>query len=158
VGFVKKATGAASLTYREALDEALCHGWIDGVRKSVGADRYTIRFSPRKADSFWSAVNTRRARELVAEGRMAAPGLAAFERRDMTRTAEYSYERKGASFSPAEERLFRANRKAWEFFQAQPPGYRRTCTWFVASAKREETRLRRLERLIAVHASGRRLI
>ena len=128
------------------------------MRKPAGADRYTIRFSPRKADSFWSPVNTKRARELVAEGRMAAPGRAAFERRDPNQTAKYSYERAAASFSPTEEKLFRANRKAWDFFQAQPPYYRRTCTWFVASAKRDETRLKRLERLIATCAAGRRLI
>jgi uncharacterized protein YdeI (YjbR/CyaY-like superfamily) len=157
VGLLKKTTGRAGLTYKEALDEALCHGWIDGVRKSVDEDRYLIRFTPRKADSFWSAVNTRRVLELVELKRMAPPGLEAFARRDVGRTREYSYERAAARLEPGEERLFRAGGKAWEFFQAQAPSYRRTVTWWVVSAKQPETRRRRLQKLIGSCAAARRL-
>jgi uncharacterized protein YdeI (YjbR/CyaY-like superfamily) len=156
-GFLKKTTGRAGLTYKEALDEALCYGWIDGVRKTIDAERYMIRFSPRKPDSFWSRVNTRRAEELIKLKKMAAPGRKAFERRDATRNSEYSYERETATLSPAEQKLFRANRKAWEFFQALPPYARRMSAWFVVSARRPETRQKRLLRLIGDSAAGRRL-
>jgi uncharacterized protein YdeI (YjbR/CyaY-like superfamily) len=158
VGFYKKATGRPSITWPEAVDEALCFGWIDGIRRSLGDESYTIRFTPRKPRSTWSAVNIERAKELVAKGRMRPAGLAAFEARSDDRSAIYSYEqRHEARLAPGEEREFRANERAWEFFQGQPPSYRKPALWWVVSAKREETRARRLRTLIDDSASGRRL-
>ena len=158
VGFHKKGTGRPSITWPEAVDEALCVGWIDGVRKSVDAERYAIRFTPRKARSTWSAVNLRRVPELIREGRMRPAGLAAYERRAEDRSGVYSYEQRGeARFDEEAEREFRAHPKAWEFFQAQPPGYRKMVTWWVVSAKREETRRKRLATLIDDSAHGRRI-
>jgi uncharacterized protein YdeI (YjbR/CyaY-like superfamily) len=156
VGFHKKSSGEPSLTYPEALDEALCFGWIDGVRKSVDEGRYTIRFTPRKPGSKWSAVNIRKAEALKAAGRMAPAGLAAFDGRNPER-AGYSFEERPSAFDPDLEARFRENSKAWEFFQAQPPGYRRIGIWYVLSAKKEETRRRRLERLIGDSENGVRL-
>ncbi len=156
VGFLKKATGKPSVTYPEALDEALCFGWIDGVRKSIDAERYMIRFTPRKKDSYWSAVNTKRAAELKKRGRMAPAGLAAFEARDAERTRKYSFEREAAVFPPELERKFKGNKRAWMFFQTLPPGVRRVATHWVVSAARDETRQRRLAQLIEASADGRR--
>ena len=154
VGFHKKATGKPSLTWPEAVDQALCYGWIDGVRKSVDAGRYTNRFTPRRPGSNWSAVNIKRVAELKKRGLMRAAGLRAFEARDPART--YSYEqRRTATLSPAYQKLFRAKPRAWEFFKAQAPWYRRTLSWWVISAKQETTRLRRLRILIARSAEGR---
>ena len=157
VGFYKKDSGRPSITWPESVDEALCFGWIDGVRKSVDESRYKIRFTPRKPESIWSAVNTRRVAALKKAGRMAAAGLAAFARRDAARTQQYSYERAAAKLRPEEERLFKAARPAWEFFRAQPPSYQRICAWYLASAKKDETRRRRLEALIDASARGRRI-
>jgi uncharacterized protein YdeI (YjbR/CyaY-like superfamily) len=156
VGFHKKSSGEASITYSEALDEALCFGWIDGVRKSVDDSRYTIRFTPRRPDSKWSAVNIRKAEALKAAGRMKSPGLAAFDGRDPVK-AGYSYEEQPRALDSACEEQFRAHPKAWEFFQAQPPGYQRMVSFWVMSAKKDETRLRRLEQLIDLSARGERL-
>jgi len=154
VGFYKKATGKPSITYPEALDEALCIGWIDGVRKSYDDTAYMIRFSPRREKSVWSRVNTKRAEELIALGRMKPPGLAAFERRDKSETARlYSYESKPVGLAPSYLKKLKANKAAWAFFQAQPPGYRRTLAFWVMRAKQEETR-RRLARLIKQFAKG----
>src|SRR5205085_2070698 len=126
VGFHRKASGRPSITWPEAVDEALCFGWIDGIRRSLGDESYTIRFTPRKARSTWSAVNIRRVRELAAEGRMQPAGLKAFEARSEDRSAIYAYEqREAASLSPEQERELRADPKAWEFFQSRPPSYRR---------------------------------
>ena len=156
VGFHKKGSGRPSITWPEAVDEALCFGWIDGVRRSLGPDAYTIRFSPRQARSTWSAVNVRRAGELIAEGRMTAAGLAAFEARSGDRTGIYSYEqRRQAELEPAQEERFRAAGEAWEWFQARPPSYRRAAIHWVVSAKRPETRERRLQALIDDSAAGR---
>jgi len=157
VGFHRKESGKVGITYPEALDEALCSGWIDGLRKAVDDSSYAIRFTPRKADSIWSAVNTRRAEELMELGRMQKPGLAAFESRDLKKAQQYSYERNNCRFEAAYENQFKANAKAWEFFRAQAPWYQRTTTWWVVSAKREETRLKRLATLIADSEKGRRI-
>ena len=144
------------MTWPESVDEALCFGWIDGVRRSLGEDSYVIRFTPRKARSTWSAVNIDRARELIAEGRMRPAGLAAFEARTDDRSAIYAYEqRHAAKLEPDHEREFRANTAAWEYFQSRPPSYRRTAIWWVVSAKREETRRKRLRTLIEDSAHGR---
>jgi uncharacterized protein YdeI (YjbR/CyaY-like superfamily) len=158
IGFLKKSTGKPSVTYPQALDEALCVGWIDGVRKRVDDERYTVRFTPRKPGSYWSAVNTKRATELTKLGWMKRPGLAAFEARDREKTKRYSFERETASFSPEHERLFKANTQAWEFFQRQPPSYRRTLAWYVVSAAKDDTRLNRLQKLIDASASAHRLL
>jgi uncharacterized protein YdeI (YjbR/CyaY-like superfamily) len=157
VGFHKKNSRKPSITYQEALDGALCYGWIDGVRRNPNEDSYTIRFTPRKPKSVWSAVNIRRAHELIAEGRMTPPGLAAFEKRDEARARQYSYERENVVFDAASEERLRHNKKAWEFFRAQPQGYQRLHTWWVVSAKKEETRAKRLAVLMEASAEGRRL-
>lgn len=158
VGFYKKHTGRPTMTWPQSVDEALCYGWIDGVRRSAGEEAYTIRFTPRKAKSTWSAVNLKRVPELIAEGRMQPAGLKAYEAREASNSRIYAYEQADATaFDAAMEERFRANAAAWEFFQAQPPGYRRTSTHWVMTAKQEATRLRRLEQLIADSASGRRL-
>jgi uncharacterized protein YdeI (YjbR/CyaY-like superfamily) len=158
VGFHRKGSGHPSITWPESVDEALCFGWIDGIRRSVDAERYSIRFTPRKARSTWSAVNIGRAEALVAEGRMRPAGLRAYEARTEANSGIYAYEQRGAAtFTPEAEAEFRAAPGAWEFFQSQPAWYRRTATWFVVSAKREETRRRRLARLIEDCAAGRRL-
>jgi uncharacterized protein YdeI (YjbR/CyaY-like superfamily) len=158
VGFHRKGSGRPSMTWPESVDEALCFGWIDGIRRSLGDESYTIRFTPRKPRSTWSAINIGRARELIAEGRMRPAGLAAFEARSDDRSAIYAYEqRSGARLDPEQERELRANADAWAFFESQPPWYRRTATWWVVSAKREETRRKRLRTLIEDSAAGRRL-
>lgn len=157
VGFYKKGSGKASITYKEALDEALCFGWIDGVRKRLDEDAYVQRFTPRAPKSYWSAINIARATELKKAGRMHAAGLAAFERRDRQAPNRYSFEREQARLDPAAEETFRANRQAWAFFQADAPWYRRVATHWVTSAKKEETRLRRLQILIREAAAGRRI-
>ncbi len=158
VGFHKKGSGRPSMTWPESVDQALSFGWIDGVRRSLGEHSYTIRFTPRKARSTWSAVNIKRAEELIAEGLMRPAGLAAFERRSDDRSRIYAYERRAeAKFDAAAEKEFRANRKAWDFFADQAPWYRRNATHWVTSAKREETRRRRLTQLIEDSAAGRRL-
>ena len=158
VGFHKKGSGRPSLTWPESVDEALCFGWIDGIRKRLDADRYVIRFTPRKRTSTWSAVNIKRIGELIARGRVRPAGLEAYAKRSEARSATYSYEqRAGATLGAALTKQFRSHRAAWAFFQEQPPWYRRTCTWWIVSAKREETRLRRLSSLIESSAKGRRL-
>lgn len=158
VGFYKKGSGRPSVTYAESVDEALCFGWIDGVRKSVDADRYVNRFTPRRPGSVWSVINTRRARALIAGGRMHPAGLAAFKARDPKRSGVYSFEqRKTAALTRQETATFRADTAAWRFFASQPPGYRRLVAWWVISAKRPETRARRLRVLIADSAAGRRI-
>jgi uncharacterized protein YdeI (YjbR/CyaY-like superfamily) len=157
VGFYRTASGKPSITWAQAVDEALCFGWIDGVRKGRDADSYTIRFTPRQLRSTWSAVNIRRFGELEAMGRLHDSGRQAFSRRQESRSGIYSYEQREHRFSDDYERRFRGNRKAWEFFQAQAPSYRRTATHFVMSAKREETRERRLAELVKDSANGERL-
>jgi len=156
VGFYKKGSGKPSITWPESVDAALCYGWIDGIRRRIDELSYSIRFTPRKPTSIWSAVNIKRARELTESGLMQPAGLQAFERRDEAKSAIYSYEqRHGATFPDAYEKQFRANKKAWEFFQSQAPSYRRIATYWVTSAKKEETRLRRLATLIADSAQQR---
>ena len=158
VGFYKKGTGKPSITWPESVDEALCFGWIDGVRRSLGDEAYTIRFTPRKAKSTWSAVNIKRAGELTEMGRMRPAGLKAFAAREESNSRIYAYEnRDKAVFDAALEERFRANSKAWDFFQAQPPGYRKLMIFRVVSAKQEATRLRRLDQLIAECVAGRRM-
>lgn len=158
VGFHKVGSGRRSVTWPEAVDQALCFGWIDGVRKSLDATSYMIRFTPRKPRSIWSAVNTKRAEELVELGLMHSAGLKAFRERDAERSGVYSYERKSFRKLPeVYERKLRLNEKAWRFFKAQAPSYQRVAGYWVASAKREETRLKRLDTLIKDSEKGRRM-
>jgi uncharacterized protein YdeI (YjbR/CyaY-like superfamily) len=156
VGFYRRGSGKPSITWHELVDEELCFGWIDGVRKGIDEVSYANRITPRKPRSTWSAINIARATELIARGRMRPAGLKAFERRTDDRSAIYSYEqRTQARFDPQAERSFRANKKAWAFFRAQPLSYRRAATWWVTSAKREETRRKRLATLIRDSQDGR---
>lgn len=160
IGFYKKGSGTPGVTYAEALDEALCLGWIDGVRRRVDDARFTIRFTPRKPGSIWSAVNIARVEELTRLGRMRPAGLAAFARRAEGRSRVYSYEQTAPdahTLAPAYAQRFQAAAAAWAYFTAQAPSYQRTAIWWVMGAKREETRERRLATLIADSASGRRL-
>jgi len=158
VGFHKKGSGRPSITWPESVDQALCFGWIDGIRRSLDEESYTIRFTPRKPRSTWSAVNINRARELIDEGLMRPAGLAAFEARADDRSAIYSYEQRHSAVLPPEmEERFRANRAAWRFFEAQPPSYRKTAIYWVTSAKKVETRQKRLTTLIEDSANGRRI-
>jgi uncharacterized protein YdeI (YjbR/CyaY-like superfamily) len=154
-GFWKKATGKPSMTWAEAVDVALCFGWIDGVRRSLNEESYVNRFTPRRKGSNWSQRNVERVEELTKLGLMKPAGLAAFERRDPATV--YSYETFAAEFDPEGEKRFKANRKAWEFFQSQPPGYQRIARYWVMNAKKAETRERRLAKLIEDSAAGRRL-
>ncbi|MGA2383087.1 MAG: YdeI/OmpD-associated family protein [Gemmatimonadales bacterium] len=156
VGFFHVGSGKPSITYPQARDEALCFGWIDGVRKNYDATSYTVRFTPRKRDSAWSAVNLARVRELKAQGRMRPAGLDLFEARDPKKAELYSFENPPRALDAASTKAFKANRRAWTWFETQAPWYRRSTAWWVMSAKREETRARRLALLISSAARGER--
>lgn len=158
VGFHKRGSGRPSMTWSESVDEALCFGWIDGVRTRIDDDSYKIRFTPRKPTSIWSAINIDKVHALQAAGRMTPAGLDAFARRTDDKSRVYAYEQAAhAELEPAQAAEFRKHRKAWAFFQAQPPGYRHLAAWHVVSAKRPETRQARLQKLIEASASGRRV-
>jgi uncharacterized protein YdeI (YjbR/CyaY-like superfamily) len=155
VGFYKRGSGRASITWPESVDGALCFGWIDGVRHSIDEVSYTIRFTPRKPRSTWSAINIKRMKELQKSGLVHPEGLAAFQRRDGDRSSIYSYEQRKTAKLPASfEERFKANRQAWEYFQDQPAWYQRTSAYWVVSAKREETREKRLATLIECSRRG----
>jgi uncharacterized protein YdeI (YjbR/CyaY-like superfamily) len=158
VGYYRKDFGRPSITWPESVDEALCFGWIDGIRKKVDEISYKVRFTPRRPKSIWSAVNIGRVAALTAEGRMQPPGVAAFARREEQKSRRYSFENRAtAKLSPAGQREFRRDPAAWKFFRAQPPGYQRLAAWFVVSARRKETRRARLERLITASRARRRI-
>lgn len=158
VGFHKVGSGVPSMTWPASVDEALCVGWIDGVRKRVDALRYQIRFTPRRPTSIWSRVNIDRVAVLTAEGRMTPAGLAAFERRTERRSIVYSYEHPGeVSLLPEMAQRFRGQPAAWAWFEAQPPGWRRQVLRWVMSAKQDATRERRLAQLMAAAAEGQRV-
>ena len=157
VVFHKKSSGKKSMTYHEALDEALCYGWIDGIRRRLNETSFTQRFSPRKPKSIWSLINVKHVERLKKEGRMQPQGLEAFSRRDPKRTGIYSFENAPKQLSGAYEKRFRQSKKAWEFFEKQPPYFKRLVIHRVMSAKKEETQIRRLEQLIQSSAKGIRL-
>jgi uncharacterized protein YdeI (YjbR/CyaY-like superfamily) len=158
VGFHKRDSGRESMTWPESVAEALCFGWIDGIRRRLDDDSYTIRFTPRKPSSIWSTVNTNTMQELIAHKRVHPAGMRAFERRSETKSAIYAYEnRHSAVLDPASEREFKRNKAAWKFFEQCPPWYRRTTIWRVISAKRPETRAKRLAELITCCAENRAL-
>lgn len=154
VGFYKRGSGKPSITWPECVEECLCYGWIDGVRNSIDEESYRIRLTPRKPRSTWSAINIRLVGKLTEEGRMRPAGLKAFAARTEERSGVYSFEQKRHELGKEYEATFKTNRKAWEYFQAQAPWYRRTCSHWVTSAKKEETRLKRLETLIRDSAAG----
>lgn len=157
IGFFKKSTKKQGATYAEALDEALCYGWIDGVRYSVDEMSYKIRFTPRKPKSIWSLVNVRHVQRLKKAGKMAEPGLKVYEAREQHRTGIYAFEQKRPGLSEKYKRIFRANVAAWQFFSSQAPWYQRTAGFWVSSAKQEETRQRRLAELMADSEKGKRI-
>ena len=157
VGFHKKGTGRPSMTWAESVAEALCFGWIDGVRHSAGPEAYTIRFTPRRRGSHWSQVNVDLVARLEAEGRMTEPGRAAFAARRADRTARFAYEQAEVGFDADQERTFRADPAAWDWFSAQAPSYRKVATYWVTSAKQPQTRERRLAALVECSREGRRL-
>jgi uncharacterized protein YdeI (YjbR/CyaY-like superfamily) len=156
VGFHKRGSGRPSMTWPESVDQALCFGWIDGVRRGIDDTSYSIRFTPRKPRSTWSAVNVKRMKELIEQGLVAPAGLAAFERRSDDRTAIYSYEqRRNAKLEPDQQQRLQANERARAYFESRPPSYRRAAIYWVTSAKKPETRERRLSQLIECSAAGR---
>ena len=158
VGFHRKASGHPSITWPEAVDEALCFGWIDGLRKTIDAQSYKIRFTPRRPSSNWSAINTARMKELICQGRVRPAGVLAFQKRAPEKSGIYSYEnRKSAKLTTGETKLFRAEMSAWKYFQEQAASYRQTAIWWVITAKRPQTREDRLRKLIALSKAGRRL-
>jgi uncharacterized protein YdeI (YjbR/CyaY-like superfamily) len=158
VGFMKKGSGVPSVTWPEAVDEALCVGWIDGVRHRIDDERYRIRFTPRRRGSHWSHINIRRIGVLKAAGRVKAAGLAAFEARSKDKSGRASYEqKKPAKLSPQDLKEFKRNASAWKYYGTLPPGYKNMVNWWVISARKTETRARRLAALIGVCAQGRRL-
>ena len=156
VGYYKVATGKPSMTWSESVDEALCYGWIDGIRRSVDEERYTIRFTPRRPKSKWSKVNVEKVETLEKQGRMRKPGLAAYALRTAEASGVYSYENK-LDLDAAMKRRFRKNKVAWKNFEAMPPGYQKTAKGWVMSAKREATRERRLATLMECSEAGERI-
>lgn len=154
VGFYKVGSGKPSMTWSESVDEALCFDWIDGVRTSIDKDRYQIRFTPRKASSFWSAVNIKKVKELTVKGLMHQAGIEIFKKRNESRSGVYSHEKEALDFSPAFEKQFKSNKKAWGYFQSLAPSYRKVSIHWVMSAKQEATQLKRLKILIADSAAG----
>ncbi|MGH2428213.1 MAG: YdeI/OmpD-associated family protein [Candidatus Limnocylindria bacterium] len=155
VGYYKKGVGKTSMIYREAVEEALCFGWIDGQARSLDSERYANRYTPRRPTSNWSAINIAKVAELTAAGRMHPAGMRAFEQRDRRKDATYAYEVTPRELPPEWQARLRANADAWAYWQSQPPSYRRTASYWVLSAKRPETRERRMETLIADSAAGR---
>ena len=157
VGFYKKGSGRPSITWPQSVDEALCVGWIDGIRKSLDNESYMIRFSPRKPGSVWSAVNMRNVERLIKEQRMTPVGLKAYEARKEYRSGIYSYEQRSPELIEPYLTKLKRNQAAWNFFHAQPPSYRKVMNWWIVSARKEETRVKRLEQLIEVSAQGKRM-
>jgi uncharacterized protein YdeI (YjbR/CyaY-like superfamily) len=157
VGFHKKDTGKPSITWPQSVDEALCYGWIDGVRRSLGPESYTIRFTPRRPRSVWSSINIARVKVLTKEGRMAPAGTAAYKRRSGDRSKIYAYEQRDrAQLAPAETKQFKANAAAFEFFESLAPSYRHRALYWITSARKPETRVIRLAKLISMSAAGKK--
>ncbi|WP_326984669.1 YdeI/OmpD-associated family protein [Chryseobacterium sp. MYb264] len=157
VGFYKIGTKKLSITWSESVDQALCFGWIDGIRKSIDAESYSIRFTPRKPTSIWSAINIKKMDDLTKAGLMTEEGLKAFQLRKEERSAIYSHEKDLATLYPAYEEQFKANKKAWEFFNNQAPSYKKVMLHWITSAKQEKTRISRLEKVIIASENGKRV-
>ena len=158
VGFYKKDSGKRSINWPEAVDQALCFGWIDGIRKGVDEISYKIRFTPRRRGSIWSATNIKRGKELVRQKQMQPTGLKAFEARIANKSGIYSYEQRSTELEQPYAKLLKKNKTAWNFFENQPPSYRKMMGWWIVSAKKEETRMARLAKLISESARGKRLL
>ena len=157
VGYYKKSTGKPSITWQESVDKALCFGWIDGIRKSIDAESYKIRFTPRRKGSIWSAVNIKRIKELIKLGLVKPAGFEAFKKRDEKRAKLYSFEQVKVKLPKELEGKIKANKKAWEYFQQLPPSAKKLSTWWIISAKKEETKLSRLNTLINCSEEGRKI-
>lgn len=157
IGFYKKDSGKQSITWPESVDEALCVGWIDGIRRSLDEVSYTIRFTPRRKRSIWSAVNIKRAQELIDQRRMRAPGLKAFAARNENRSGIYAYEQRSSTLPAEYEKILKKNKAAWKFLQDQPPYYRKLVSWYVTSAMKEETRIKRLNAVVEQSAKHQRI-
>ena len=157
VGFFKVSSNKPSITWSESVDEAICFGWIDGVRKSIDEERYCIRFTPRKSTSIWSAINIKKVEELTGKGLMHPSGVEAFKKRKEINSRIYSYEKEPEMLRKDFEKIFKANKKALQFFQNMPPSYKRTAIHWVMSAKKEEIKHKRLEELIKDSEEGRRI-
>jgi uncharacterized protein YdeI (YjbR/CyaY-like superfamily) len=157
VGYSKKDSGKPSITWSESVDEALCYGWIDGIRQSIDDISYRIRFTPRKPGSIWSSVNIKRAQALIGQGRMQPNGLKAYGARKENKSGIYSYEQRSVDLEEPYKGLLKKNEAAWRFFQVQSASYRKAVSWWIISAKKQETRLKRLEKLIANSVQGRRM-
>ena len=157
VGFYKVDSGKPSMSWSESVDQALCFGWIDGVRKSIDQESYTIRFTPRKPTSIWSAINIKKMETLTASGLMTAAGQKAFERRTENRSRIYSHEKEPAVLLPTYQKKFKQNKSAWAFFNEQPPSYKKVMIHWITTAKQEKTRLLRLEKTIEISAQGKRM-
>jgi uncharacterized protein YdeI (YjbR/CyaY-like superfamily) len=158
VGFHKKDSGKPSITWPESVDQALCFGWIDGIRKRVDEITYQIRFTPRRSRSIWSATNIKRAKELASQKQMRPAGSKAFAARIENKSGIYSYEQRCTELSDRYAKLFKESKAAWNFFRTQPPSYRKMIGWWIISAKKEETRMTRLAKLIDESAKGRRML
>jgi uncharacterized protein YdeI (YjbR/CyaY-like superfamily) len=157
VGYYKKGCGKPSMTWPESVDEALCFGWIDGVRRSIDHERYSIRFTPRKPNSIWSNVNIKKVAELSKKSLMQPAGIAAFEKRSESKSGIYSFENEAKKLTPEYEKIFKANKAAWDFFQAQPPGYKKLTIDHIMNAKQEKTQLSRLQQLLSASELGKRI-
>jgi uncharacterized protein YdeI (YjbR/CyaY-like superfamily) len=157
VGFYKTTSGKPSVTWPESVDQALCFGWIDGIRKSLGEDSYVIRFTPRKPNSIWSAINIKKVEELTKLGLMHPAGIDAFNKRDEKKSRVYSFEQKNIQFDKNFEKQFRQNKQAWKFFQSQPPSYQKPAVWWVMSAKQDATKQKRLATLIKDSEAGQKI-
>lgn len=157
VGFYKVKSGKPSMSWSQSVDQALCFGWIDGIRKSIDHERYCIRFTPRKSTSNWSTINIKKVDELTRKGLMQPTGLEVFKNRKVDNTEQYSYENKPEKLSPDLENRFRSNRNAWSYFTSQAISYQRTVFFWIMSAKREETKHNRLKKLIDTSNAGKRL-
>jgi uncharacterized protein YdeI (YjbR/CyaY-like superfamily) len=157
VGFYKVGSGKPSMTWPESVDQALCFGWIDGIRKSIDNESYCIRFTPRKPLSHWSAVNIKKAEELIRKGLMEPAGLALYKNRKADNSGKYSYENKPARLPARYEKRFKENKEAWSFFKSQAPSYRKSVFYWILSAKRQTTQISRLEKVIKVSERQKRL-
>ena len=157
VGYYKVGTGKPSMTWSESVDQALCFGWIDGVRRSLDENSYTNRFTTRKPKSNWSSINIEKVRVLMEKGLMHPAGMAAFNKREEARSGVYAYENRPKTLGPKYEKIFKQNKTAWEFFSSQAPSYQRTIIYWIMNAKQEITRMSRLEKTINASAEKRRL-
>jgi uncharacterized protein YdeI (YjbR/CyaY-like superfamily) len=158
VGFYKRDSGKPSITWPDSVDQALCFGWIDGIRKRVDEISYQIRFTPRRRDSIWSATNIKRAKELARQKQMRPIGLKAFAARIENKSGVYSYEQRNTQLKQPYAKLLKKNEAAWKFFETQPPSYRKMIGWWIISARKEQTRMARLAKLISESVKGRRML